>query len=371
MPAESARRRPHRGPWRGRGRRGRIGFGQDDARPRHPGTARSHAPSPADRCDSMARSSSATASTAAPASAERGSPSCPRTPSGRSMRCAAAQMRRPLELHRGLLARSPTSGSRACWCGLASRTPDSSWSAIRMSSRAACCSAPPSPQRSPATPSSSSRTSPTRARRHRAAPGRRSFLALVRDLDTSLLVISHDLRLLGRMADRIAAMYAGRIVEFGPADRLLRQPRHPYLAALLAASVRSAPPGEHLPVIAGQPPALPGTFAPALSPRGARVRTHAAGRRNRGTPGRRWKARPAITRSSPARPSSRRRRETQALTPKRWRRDGTHPRTDTHDRAAALGPAHRDRVAPRAGGRRHRRALHLVGRPDVQNRSRA
>ena len=124
-----------------------------------------------------------------------------------------------------------------------------------------------------------------------------SFLALVRDLDTSLLVISHDLRLLGRMADRIAAMYAGRIVEFGPADRLLRQPRHPYLAALLAASVRSAPPGEHLPVIAGQPPALPGTFAPcAFAPRCPRADA-AAGRRNRGTPGRRWKARPAITRS--------------------------------------------------------------------------
>ena len=46
-----------------------------------------------------------------------------------------------------------------------------------------------------------------------------SFLALVRDLGTSLLVISHDLRLLERMADRVAAMYAGRIVEFGPAER--------------------------------------------------------------------------------------------------------------------------------------------------------
>jgi oligopeptide/dipeptide ABC transporter ATP-binding protein len=95
-----------------------------------------------------------------------------------------------------------------------------------------------------------------------------SFMSLVRDLGTSLLVISHDLRLMERMADRIAAMYAGRIVEFGPAGRLLRRPRHPYPAALLAASVRGARPGESLPVIAGQPPLLPGAFAPcSFAPR--------------------------------------------------------------------------------------------------------
>jgi oligopeptide/dipeptide ABC transporter ATP-binding protein len=93
-------------------------------------------------------------------------------------------------------------------------------------------------------------------------------MSLVRDLGTSLLVISHDLRLMERMADRIAAMYAGRVVEFGTAERLLRQPRHPYPAALLAASVRGADPGERLPVIAGQPPMLPGVFAPcAFAPR--------------------------------------------------------------------------------------------------------
>jgi oligopeptide/dipeptide ABC transporter ATP-binding protein len=95
-----------------------------------------------------------------------------------------------------------------------------------------------------------------------------SFLALVRDLGTSLLVISHDLRLMAHMADRVAAMYAGRIVESGPAERLLRHPRHPYPAALLAASVRAVEPGARLPVVAGQPPALPGTFAPcAFAPR--------------------------------------------------------------------------------------------------------
>jgi oligopeptide/dipeptide ABC transporter ATP-binding protein len=101
-----------------------------------------------------------------------------------------------------------------------------------------------------------------------------AFRRLVRELGTSLLVITHDLRLLERMADRIAAMYAGRIVEFGPADRLLRMPRHPYPAALLESSVLAAGPGERLPTIDGQPPALPGTFAPcAFAPRCRRADT--------------------------------------------------------------------------------------------------
>jgi oligopeptide/dipeptide ABC transporter ATP-binding protein len=95
-----------------------------------------------------------------------------------------------------------------------------------------------------------------------------SFLPLVRELGTSVVVITHDLRLLERMADRIAAMYAGRIVEFGPARRLLTRPRHPYPAALLESSVRAAEPGERLRVIEGQPPTLPGTFpACAFAPR--------------------------------------------------------------------------------------------------------
>ena len=95
-----------------------------------------------------------------------------------------------------------------------------------------------------------------------------SFMPLVRELGTSMIVITHDLRLLERMADHIAAMYAGRIVEFGPAARLLKAPRHPYPAALLESSVRTVRPGERLTVIEGQPPMLPGTFEPcAFAPR--------------------------------------------------------------------------------------------------------
>ncbi len=96
----------------------------------------------------------------------------------------------------------------------------------------------------------------------------KSFMTLVRELGTAMLVITHDLRLLERMADRIAAMYAGRIVEFGPATRLLATPSHPYPAALLESSVRAARPGQRLPTIDGQPPSLPGTFLPcAFAPR--------------------------------------------------------------------------------------------------------
>ena len=70
-----------------------------------------------------------------------------------------------------------------------------------------------------------------------------SFLDLVRELGTSVLVITHDLRLLERMADRVAAMYAGKIVEFGPVGDVLTVPRHHYPAALLASSVLSTDPG--------------------------------------------------------------------------------------------------------------------------------
>ncbi len=95
-----------------------------------------------------------------------------------------------------------------------------------------------------------------------------SFSALVRDLGTSVIVISHDLRMLERLADRIAVMYAGRIVEFGRAGDLLTRPRHPYPAALLGASLRDADPRSRLAVIEGQPPALPGSLAPcAYAPR--------------------------------------------------------------------------------------------------------
>ena len=51
----------------------------------------------------------------------------------------------------------------------------------------------------------------------------------------SLLLIAHDMGSVERLADRVAVMYEGRVVELGPAREVLRRPRHPYTAGLLAA----------------------------------------------------------------------------------------------------------------------------------------
>lgn len=59
---------------------------------------------------------------------------------------------------------------------------------------------------------------------------------LRRDLGLTLLFITHDLGVVAQVADRIAVMYAGRIVEEGPVQEVLGNPRHPYTAGLLRAS---------------------------------------------------------------------------------------------------------------------------------------
>lgn len=66
------------------------------------------------------------------------------------------------------------------------------------------------------------------------------LLAELRRGGTALLLISHDLSVVARTADRVAVMYGGRIVETGPTERLLAEPRHPYTRALLAARTRRA-----------------------------------------------------------------------------------------------------------------------------------
>jgi oligopeptide/dipeptide ABC transporter ATP-binding protein len=58
---------------------------------------------------------------------------------------------------------------------------------------------------------------------------------LIRDLGLTFVLISHDLGVVRHVADRVAVMYLGRIVEQGPARAVLSAPRHPYTRALLAA----------------------------------------------------------------------------------------------------------------------------------------
>ena len=59
---------------------------------------------------------------------------------------------------------------------------------------------------------------------------------LRRDLRLSLLFITHDLGVVAQVADRVAVMYAGRIVEEGPTAEVLHHPRHPYTEGLLRAA---------------------------------------------------------------------------------------------------------------------------------------
>jgi peptide/nickel transport system ATP-binding protein len=59
---------------------------------------------------------------------------------------------------------------------------------------------------------------------------------LRRELRLGLLFITHDLGLVAQVADRVAVMYAGRIIEEGPAREVLAAPRHPYTQGLLKAS---------------------------------------------------------------------------------------------------------------------------------------
>lgn len=57
---------------------------------------------------------------------------------------------------------------------------------------------------------------------------------LRRDLDMSIILITHNLGIIRDVADRVAVMFRGEIVETGPVDEILRSPKHPYTKALLA-----------------------------------------------------------------------------------------------------------------------------------------
>ena len=71
----------------------------------------------------------------------------------------------------------------------------------------------------------------------------------------AIVIITHDLGVVADLADRVAVMYAGRLVESAPVDALFAAPAHPYTAGLLASMPRlSDAPRRRLPAIDGQPP---------------------------------------------------------------------------------------------------------------------
>jgi oligopeptide transport system ATP-binding protein len=80
---------------------------------------------------------------------------------------------------------------------------------------------------------------------------------LTRETGSSLLLITHDLGVVARYADRVAVMYGGRIVESAPARALYKTPRHPYTLGLMASIPRlDGAAGKPLVPIDGQPPDL-------------------------------------------------------------------------------------------------------------------
>jgi peptide/nickel transport system ATP-binding protein len=77
--------------------------------------------------------------------------------------------------------------------------------------------------------------------------------ALCAEAGTALIWITHDLALISGFADRVAVMYAGRIVEQGPIDAVLAAPLHPYTRGLIG-SLPGGSPGATLDQIPGLPP---------------------------------------------------------------------------------------------------------------------
>jgi len=77
---------------------------------------------------------------------------------------------------------------------------------------------------------------------------------LQRNREMSILLITHDLGIVNELSDRVAVMYAGRIVETGDRHAIFREAAHPYTRGLLRSNPVLATPGERLPEIAGVVP---------------------------------------------------------------------------------------------------------------------
>src|SRR5436190_4771391 len=82
------------------------------------------------------------------------------------------------------------------------------------------------------------------------------LLDLKKRLGMSILLITHNLGIVGDMADRVAVMYAGQIVELSPARELLRRPLHPYTKALMASVPKLQGNHDRLTAISGNVPRI-------------------------------------------------------------------------------------------------------------------
>lgn len=86
------------------------------------------------------------------------------------------------------------------------------------------------------------------------------IIKLIKDLQKELgftvVFITHDLGVVANVADRVAVMYAGQIVEYGLAEEVFYNPKHPYTWALLSSLPQLGEKGENLFAITGTPPSL-------------------------------------------------------------------------------------------------------------------
>jgi peptide/nickel transport system ATP-binding protein len=79
---------------------------------------------------------------------------------------------------------------------------------------------------------------------------------LQEQLGMGVIFVTHDLGVAGEIADRVAVMYAGKVVEEGPVGAIMRGPLHPYPRGLLGATVHPGMRGQRLTTIPGAPPSL-------------------------------------------------------------------------------------------------------------------
>lgn len=79
---------------------------------------------------------------------------------------------------------------------------------------------------------------------------------LQKELGTSIVIVTHDLGVVANIAQKVAVMYGGRVVETGTVDEIFDQPKHPYTWGLLASMPRMHQQTDHLESIPGTPPDL-------------------------------------------------------------------------------------------------------------------
>ena len=90
---------------------------------------------------------------------------------------------------------------------------------------------------------------------------------LQKEFGMGVIFVTHDLAVAAQIADKVAVMYAGRIVEYGPVRDVLGRPAHPYTRGMLASTVDGSMRNRDIEAIPGSPPDLrrlpPGcSFAP-------------------------------------------------------------------------------------------------------------